>query len=88
MRYRMLIPMVVVAGAIGGAVGGIGNVQLIVFNFLVNVFTLASFAPIGWFLAEAAVSFVVALVLVLAFGFESKGDTAEQRAEQTATKAA
>jgi PTS system beta-glucosides-specific IIC component len=63
-------------------------VQLIVFNFLVNVFTLASFAPIGWFLAEAAVSFVAALAFVLVFGFESKGDGTEKGVEQTATKAA
>ncbi len=88
MRYRKLIPMVVVAGAVGGAVGGLGNVQLIVFNFLVNVFTLASFAPIGWFLAEAAVSFVVALVLVLILGFESKGDEPARAGESTPEKVA
>jgi len=72
MRYRRLIPMVIVAGAAGGAVGGLGQVKLIVFNFLVNVFTLASFSPIVWFLAEALVSFACALALVLVFGYEGR----------------
>ena len=65
-------PMVIVAGAAGGAVGGLGQVKLIVFNFLVNVFTLASFSPIVWFLAEALVSFACALALVLVFGYEGR----------------
>lgn len=72
LRYRRLIPILVVAAALGGGINGAFNVQATGFLFQ-NVFTIPGFQPVGGYLVGIGVAFVAGLVGVLIFGYEKTG---------------
>lgn len=74
LRYRRLIPILVVAAALGGGINGAFNVQATGFLFQ-NVFTIPGFQPVGGYLVGIGVAFVAGLIGVLIFGYEKKGTT-------------
>ena len=77
MRYRRTIPFVVIAGAIGGAINGFFQVKLNAFVFH-NIFSIAAFNPMLHAAMGIASGFILAFLMTLFFGFESKKDQQEQ----------
>lgn len=77
MRYRRTIPYVVIAGAIGGAINGFFQVKLNAFVFH-NIFSIAAFNPMLYAAIGIASGFILALLMTLFFGFNSKKDLQEQ----------
>jgi PTS system beta-glucosides-specific IIC component len=79
MRYRRTIPFVVIAGAVGGAINGFFQVKLNAFVFH-NIFSIAAFNPMLYAVIGIASGFILALLMTLFFGFESKKNQTEQDA--------
>ncbi len=71
LRYRRLIPILVVAAALGGGINGAFDVRATGFLFQ-NVFTIPGFQPVGGYLIGIGVAFVAGMVGVLVFGYEKR----------------
>ncbi len=81
LRNRRLIPIVVVASAVGGAIAGAFKVTANAFLFQ-SVLTIPGFQPVGGYVLAIGVALVLGAALVLVFGYETKGTS-----EATATQA-
>lgn len=68
LRYKRALPLMIAAGAAGGAILGFFQVRATAF-VMQSVFSFGAFDPIGYMLLGAAVSMVLATVLVMIFGF-------------------
>ncbi|MEM1506243.1 beta-glucoside-specific PTS transporter subunit IIABC [Domibacillus sp. 8LH] len=68
LRYKRTLPLMIAAGAAGGAILGFFQVRATAF-VMQSVFSFGAFDPIGYMLLGAAVSMVLATVLVMIFGF-------------------
>lgn len=81
LRYRRTIPMIVIAGAVGGAISGAAQVQMTGFVFA-NIFSLGAFSPIVPLLISFTVSIAISAILVMIFGYENNDKTMNE-AEET-----
>ncbi|MEK3685033.1 beta-glucoside-specific PTS transporter subunit IIABC [Paenibacillus sp. FSL R10-2736] len=76
LRYRRTIPMIIIAGAIGGAISGAANVEMTGFVFA-NIFSLGAFSPLVPLLISFIITIAISAILVVVFGYESKTDAAQ-----------
>ncbi|WP_068496840.1 beta-glucoside-specific PTS transporter subunit IIABC [Paenibacillus kribbensis] len=72
LRFKRVIPIVIIAGATGGAINGHFGVKMTAYVFH-NIFAIPVYAPTLVYVIAIACSFTVATVLTLTFGYENKG---------------
>lgn len=77
-RYRRVIPIIALAGAVGGAINGFFGVEMTEF-VLPSVLTIPAFSPILIYLISLIVSFSIAFLLILIFGYESSRNTGKEK---------
>ncbi|WP_028389982.1 beta-glucoside-specific PTS transporter subunit IIABC [Bacillus cihuensis] len=82
MRYRRLIPMMVIAGVVGGAIIAMFDVRLFTFAFN-SVLTIPAYTPPVKYTIGVGVAFLVGTILSYLFGFEKKKAKEETSLEQT-----
>lgn len=71
LRYRKLIPLLLIAGAIGGAI--VASFDVRVFAFVFNsVFTIPAYAPIVGYIIGIGAAFISATILAFVFGTTGK----------------
>ena len=87
MRYRRTIPIVVIAGAIGGALNGAFQTKLTAFAFH-SLLSIPVFTPVLQYSIGIGTGFGLALLLTLMFGFENKPVRADSQRKPMATTAA
>ncbi|WP_058829359.1 beta-glucoside-specific PTS transporter subunit IIABC [Paenibacillus polymyxa] len=77
LRFKRVIPIVIISGAIGGAINGHFGVKMTAYVFH-NIFAIPVYTPTLVYVIAIACSFAVATVLTLIFGYERKvkGETA------------
>ncbi len=81
MRYRRLIPIMVIAGVIGGAIVATFDVR--VFTFVFNsVLTIPAYQPPVQYAIGVIIAFLVGTILTFIFGYEKKKEE-EIKPEQT-----
>ncbi len=71
LRFKRVIPIVIIAGAIGGAINGHFGVKMTAYVFH-NIFAIPVYTPTLVYVIAIACSFTAATVLTLIFGYESK----------------
>lgn len=71
MRFRRTIPIVVVAGAIGGALNGLFQAKLTAFAFH-SVLSIPVFTPVLQYSIGIGTGFGLAFLFTMMFGFEQK----------------
>ncbi|MGW9530631.1 beta-glucoside-specific PTS transporter subunit IIABC [Paenibacillus terrae] len=71
LRFKRVIPIVIIAGAIGGAINGHFGVKMTAYVFH-NIFAIPVYTPTLIYVIAIVCSFAVATVLTLIFGYESK----------------
>lgn len=82
LRYRRLIPVMVIAGVVGGAIVAIFDVR--VFTFVFNsVLTIPAYTPPVKYALGIGVAFIVGTILSYLFGYENKKAKKETKPEQT-----
>ncbi|MCF7757873.1 beta-glucoside-specific PTS transporter subunit IIABC [Paenibacillus xylanexedens] len=87
LRYKRVIPIVVIAGAIGGAINGHFGVKMTAYVFH-NIFAIPVYTPTVVYVIAIACSFAVAAVLTVMFGYESKTkDTVSETNKSVSTSA-
>lgn len=69
--YKRLIPIVLVSGAIGGAIIAIFDVRVTTF-VLNNLFTIPVFKPMYGYILGIAIALIIGTILTFVFGFEAK----------------
>ncbi|MBD8841695.1 beta-glucoside-specific PTS transporter subunit IIABC [Paenibacillus sp. FSL K6-4396] len=88
LRYKRVIPIVVIAGAIGGAINGHFGVKMTAYVFH-NIFAIPVYTPTVVYVIAIACSFAVAAVLTVMFGYESKTkDIASEKNESGSSPSA
>lgn len=78
LQYRRTIPYVIIAGAIGGALGTTLGVELKTYSFY-SVLSIPAFAPISMHVITISTSFFIALGLTYFLGFENKAAANKNR---------
>ncbi|MBZ5750253.1 beta-glucoside-specific PTS transporter subunit IIABC [Metabacillus rhizolycopersici] len=82
MRYRRLIPIMVIAGVVGGAIVAMFDVR--VFTFVFNsVLTIPAYTPLVKYALGIGVAFIAGTILSYLFGYENKKTEKETKPEQT-----
>jgi len=81
LRYRRLIPIMVVASALGGGLVGLFGAQMDSYAFN-SVLTIPAYSPIPQYVLSIAISFVLGTVLTLIFGI---GEEPKEAGATTAT---
>lgn len=71
LRYKRVIPIVVIAGAVGGAINGHFGVKMTAYVFH-NIFAIPVYTPTLVYVIAIVCSFAIAAVLTVMFGYESK----------------
>jgi len=84
MKYRRTIPVVVVAGAIGGAINGLFQTKLVAFGFH-SILTIPVFSPVLPYVIGIGVAFGLAMLLTLMVGYDKKPAEKSAKAEAVAT---
>ncbi|KAA8746163.1 beta-glucoside-specific PTS transporter subunit IIABC [Paenibacillus sp. UASWS1643] len=74
LRYKRTIPIVIIAGAVGGAINGFFGARMYGF-VLTNIFSVSAFSPLVPVLISFVITIVLATVLVMLFGYENKKAT-------------
>ncbi|MEK4370653.1 beta-glucoside-specific PTS transporter subunit IIABC [Paenibacillus sp. FSL H3-0457] len=88
LRYKRVIPIVVIAGAIGGAINGHFGVKMTAYVFH-NIFAIPVYTPTVVYVIAIACSFAVAAVLTVMFGYESKKkDTVSEKDDSVSSTSA
>ncbi|CAM4518998.1 beta-glucoside-specific PTS transporter subunit IIABC [Paenibacillus xylanexedens] len=88
LRYKRVIPIVVIAGAIGGAINGHFGVKMTAYVFH-NIFAIPVYTPTVVYVIAIACSFAVAAVLTVMFGYESKTkDTVSEKDDSVSSTSA
>ena len=80
LRYKRTIPYVAIAGAVGGAISGFLGVKEMVFAFPCALSTPA-FSPMIFYVIAMGVSFGLAAILTVVFGFENKVESSQSKVE-------
>ncbi len=88
LRYKRLIAYAVIAGAAGGAINGTLGGKALAFAFP-SIFSIVTFEPIMAYVPGIAVSFFLAIALVVFLGYEdkNKAKTIEESTEVRQTPA-
>lgn len=73
LRYKRVIPIVIIAGALGGAINGHFGVLYTAYVFH-NIFSIPVEQPMSIFIVSMVVSMGTGLLLTWLFGYESKGE--------------
>ena len=84
MRFRRTIPVVVIAGAAGGALNGAFQAKLTAFAFH-SVLSIPVFTPVLQYAIGIGTGFGLALLLTLMIGFDKKPVKAEDKKKPMAT---
>lgn len=71
LRYKRVIPIVIIAGALGGAINGHFGVLYTAYVFH-NIFSIPVEQPMSIFIISMIVSLGTGLLLTMLFGYESK----------------
>jgi len=71
MQYRRTIPVVMIAGAIGGALMGMFKVKIIAFGFH-SILTIPVFSPMVSYVIGIGTAFGLAMLLTLMVGYDKK----------------
>lgn len=97
LRYRRLIPILMVSGAIGGGLVGFFDARLLSFAFN-SVLTIPAYSPIPQYVLSIAIAFAVATILTFIFGLgkdadasleaEAANEIANESSEEIAAEAA
>ncbi|MFS0657090.1 beta-glucoside-specific PTS transporter subunit IIABC [Bacillus sp. 179-C3.3 HS] len=82
LRHRKTMIYMIVAGAIGGALIATFKVELVVFNFFLNVFTFPAQSPMGLYILGIVITIVIAAILPILFGYEVKQPKKEEADEK------
>src|SRR5699024_11976669 len=80
LRYRKLMPLVLISGAIGGVIIALFNVKLYTFVFN-SIFSIPSYSPMVGYAIGLGASFAAATILAFIFGTEGKKRTVEAEEE-------
>lgn len=72
LRYKRVIPIVIIAGALGGAINGHFGVLYTAYVFH-NIFSIPVEQPMSIFIVSMVVSMGTGLLLTWLFGYEGKG---------------
>ncbi|WP_257350190.1 beta-glucoside-specific PTS transporter subunit IIABC [Pseudalkalibacillus decolorationis] len=80
LRYRKLIPLLLVGGAIGGAIVATFDVRVSTFVFN-SLFTIPAYSPISGYVIGIGASFLAATILAFIFGTEGKKKEVDPREE-------
>lgn len=80
LRYKRTIPFIAAAGAVGGAISGLLGVKEKVFAFP-SALSTPAFVPMTLYAMAMAVSFAIAVILTMTFGFENKDEVSQAKAE-------
>ncbi|MCF1616673.1 beta-glucoside-specific PTS transporter subunit IIABC [Tetragenococcus koreensis] len=73
LRYRRLIPILIVSSAVGGGLVGLFGAEMYSYAFN-SVLTIPAYGPIPQYVFSVAVSFVVGTVLTFIFGLGKEAD--------------
>lgn len=71
MRYKRTIPIVILTGAVGGAINGAFGVKLTAFAFT-SIFSIPVYTPMLQYVIGIAVAFGGAILLTVLMGYENK----------------
>ncbi|MFJ7978034.1 beta-glucoside-specific PTS transporter subunit IIABC [Peribacillus sp. NPDC096379] len=82
LRYRRTLPILVLTGAIGGAIIGMGGSTTSGF-MLSNVLSIGAFTPLMPYVIGIVASFILALLFVWLFGYENKNIKKDTDSNQT-----
>lgn len=77
LRYRRLIPLMVVASMVGGAIVGVFDVRLFSFAFN-SILTIPSYSPMLGYAIGVGTSFVIATILAFIFGTGERKEEAKE----------
>ena len=86
LRYKKLMPLLLVSGAVGGAIIALFDVRVYAFVFP-GFLTIPAFTPTLGYIFGIGASFVLATILAFIFGTEGKKKAVETEAETKAAMA-
>ncbi|WP_061840048.1 beta-glucoside-specific PTS transporter subunit IIABC [Tetragenococcus halophilus] len=84
LRYRRLIPILIVSGAAGGGLVGFFGAEMYSYAFN-SVLTIPAYGPIPQYVFSIAVSFVVGTILTFIFGLGKEADASTTTESTNAT---
>ncbi|NWO00280.1 beta-glucoside-specific PTS transporter subunit IIABC [Tetragenococcus halophilus] len=84
LRYRRLIPILIVSGAAGGGLVGFFGAEMYSYAFN-SVLTIPAYGPIPQYVFSIAVSFVVGTILTFIFGLGKEADASTTTEATNAT---
>ncbi|MGK9289030.1 beta-glucoside-specific PTS transporter subunit IIABC [Staphylococcus warneri] len=76
LRYKRLIPIVLIAGGVGGVIIAIFNVRVSTF-VLNNIFTIPVYKPMIGYALGIASAFIISTILTFIFGYEKNNNNKE-----------
>lgn len=74
LRYRRLIPILLISGAVGGGLVGFFDARLLSYAFN-SVLTIPAYSPIPQYVLSITIAFAVAAILTFIFGLGKDADT-------------
>ncbi|MED4074066.1 beta-glucoside-specific PTS transporter subunit IIABC [Priestia endophytica] len=80
LRYRRLMPLVLISGAIGGAIISLFDVRVATFVFQ-SIFSIPAFSPMVGYVIGIGTAFTVGTILAFIFGIEGKKKNGEAEEE-------
>ncbi len=86
LRFKRLIPILMISSAVGGAINGYFGVKYTAYVFH-NIFSFPIEKPMHIFVISVTLTFILALVLTYIFGYETKSKTAGDEENEPAEAA-
>jgi len=80
LRYRKLMPLVLISGAIGGVIVALFNVKLYTFVFN-SIFSIPAYSPMVGYAIGLGTAFAAGTILAFIFGTEGKKKTVKAEGE-------
>lgn len=87
LRFKRLIPILMISSAVGGAINGYFGVKYTAYVFH-NIFSFPIEKPMHIFVISVTLTFILALVLTYIFGYETKSKTVGDEKTEPAGAAA
>lgn len=84
LRYRRLIPIMVVSGAVGGGLAGFFGAEMYSYAFN-SVLTIPAYGPIPQYVLSISVSFILGAILTFIFGIGEEPQEATATTTSTAS---